>query len=451
MNFNKQILIYFFLSSLCCVFSCERDDGEDKVFELVPPVLSQPTAVSRTAFGIDWEPIPGADAYEYDVSENDDFNSFVQPYEARRESRSNTNVIDLMPGSTYYFRIRTIIDNAVSENSNVITVTTEGAGEPEPTTPLKNAAEFSVGMAVRSSRLNGRHEEILINEFDQITSEFEMKMNIMYPTQGSFDFSKADETVDWAMEKGLDVHGHALIWHNATPNWVENFSGTDAEFEAMIEDYIKTTVTRYKGKVKSWDVVNEAFEDGSGELRNSVFRQRMGDNYIEKCYQWTREADPDVLIFYNDYNMVIDPVKRGAAIAMVKDFLDRDVPVDGFGFQMHIDHQFPSKTLIASTAKEVTDLGLLLHFSELDVRANPGNDITQLTEERAISQQAKVREVVEVYNAIPEANKFALTVWGLKDDETWLIDFWGHIDWPLLYNADFSPKRAHTGFLEGLQ
>ncbi|MGB3468152.1 MAG: endo-1,4-beta-xylanase [Cyclobacteriaceae bacterium] len=442
--------VLLFLPALFVV-SCNDDDGPDTMFELVAPVIEQPTAISRTAFSVDWNPVEGADGYEFDVSESSDFASFVSPYQAVRENRSNTNVIDLNPSTTYYFRARTIIGDETSDNSNVITVTTEEELLPEPDTPLKSVADFNVGMAVRAGRLNGLHEQILIREYDQITSEFEMKMNIMYPSEGNFNFTQADATVDWAVANGLDVHGHALIWHAATPSWVENFSGTDAEFEVMVEDYIKTTVTRYKGKVKSWDVVNEAFEDNTGQLRNSVFRQRMGDGYIEKCYQWTREADPDVLIFYNDYNMVVDPTKRGAAINMVKDFLDRGVPVDGFGFQMHISHNGPSKELIASTSQEVVDMGILLHFSELDVRANPNNDLSMLTEERAISQQQKYKEVVEVYNAIPAENKFALTVWGLKDDETWLTSFWGHIDWPLMYNADFSFKKAHTGFLEGLE
>ena len=439
------------LIGILFITSCADDDGSEEVFELKPPALSQPTAVSTTAFSMDWEEVPGADAYEFDVSIEQDFSTFLSTYTAVRENRSRTNVIDLDPSTTYYFRARTIIGLELSENSNVIAVTTMDEAPPEPDTPLKSVADFAVGMAVRASRLNGLHEEVLLREYDQITSEFEMKMNIMYPSEGNYNFTQADATVNWAVDNGVEVHGHALIWHSATPSWVENFSGTDEEFETMVEDYIKTTVTRYKGKVKSWDVVNEAFEDGSGELRNSVFRQRMGDDYIAKCYQWTREADPDVLIFYNDYNMVVDPVKRGAAIDMVRDFLDRGVPVDGFGFQMHISHNGPSKSLIASTAQEVVDLGILLHFSELDVRANPGNDISMLTEERAISQQDKYREVVEVYNAIPQANKFALTVWGMKDDETWLTAFWGHIDWPLMYNNDFSFKKAHTGFLEGLQ
>lgn len=448
-NILVQLSMTIVASATLLLVSCGEGAIEEP--ELVAPSLTEASEITSTSFSVDWDFVEGADAYQVDLAKDEAFTDFVSPYQESRQSFSEVRLTDLEAGTTYYFRARSIFRDSFSQYSNTLEVTTLTANDSEPGTSLKNSADFSVGMAVQVARLNGQHEEVLQREFNQITSEYEMKMNIMYPSESNFDFSRADATVDWALANGIEVHGHALIWHNATPGWVENYSGTDEAFEALIEDYIKTTVTRYKGKVKSWDVVNEAFEDNSGTLRNSVFRQKMGDDYLEKCHRWTREADPDVLIFYNDYSMVIDPTKRRATIAMVEDFLDRGVPIDGVGYQMHISHDFPTKASIEAAAGEVTDLGLLLHFSELDVRANPNNDLQALTTQRAVSQQAKVREVVEVYNAIPETSKFGITIWGMKDDETWLTDFWGHPDWPLLYNADFSPKRAHTGFLEGLQ
>ncbi|MEP4136375.1 MAG: endo-1,4-beta-xylanase [Cyclobacteriaceae bacterium] len=445
----KKLLLIVWIGSFLSLGSCGDDGtiGDPKFLDA--PVLSLATDIGRASFSVDWPTVEGASAFLIDVALDENFTEFVEPYQDHRQSFSEIEVSGLEAATTYYLRARSIFGDMFSDYSNVVIVTTL-SGTVNSGTGLKGAADFHVGMAVKVDKLQGKHEDILVEEFNQITSEYEMKMNIMYPSEGNYDFSKADATVNWAVANGIDVHGHSLIWHNATPDWVENFSGTNAEFEAMIEDYIKTVVARYKGKVKSWDVVNEAFEDGSGQLRNSVFRRKMGDDYIEKCYQWTRDADPDVLIFYNDYNMVSDVVKRRAAVNLVKGFMTKGVPVDGFGFQMHISYKWPTKTQIESAAKEITDLGLLLHFSELDVRANPDNDLTSLSDQRAELQQAKVREVVEVYCAIPDENKFAITVWGLKDDETWLTEYWGHPDWPLLYNADFTAKKAYTGFLEGL-
>ena len=334
-------------------------------------------------------------------------------------------------------------DIQVSEMVTVI----DGAALPPA---LKDATDkFSVGMAVKSDRLSGQHGDILVREFNNLTAEYEMKMNIMYPSEGNYDFTAADAIVNYGLTNNMDIHGHTLIWHNATPDWVENFTGTDQEFEDMIEDYITTVVQRYSGQVRSWDVVNEAIEDGSNQLRNSVFRQRMGDDYISKCYQFARNADPNVLLFYNDYNLTFDQGKQAAMFAIVDDLASANL-VDGVGAQMHIDIFFPTSAQIQTVVDGTVSRGLKMHFAELDVRVNPNNDITSLTPERAVAQQNKVREVVEIYNDIPDTNKFAITVWGIRDNETWLIDFWGQPDWPLLYDSTFQAKKAHTGFLEAL-
>ncbi len=452
---KSNFLSFLALASLLIALSCGKEeipvDGDpDGVLQV--PQLQEATDITSSSFKINWNSISGAERYEIDVATDADFNQILAPYDAFRENGSSFKVTSLDPTTLYYARVRSVRGSEITASSNVISLMTTEPVEPEPDTYLKEAvSSFSVGMAVQSTKLSGSYGEIYKNEFNTLTAEWEMKMNVMYPSEGNYNFDKADKIVDFAVANGMDVHGHALIWHSSTPSWVENFSGTDQEFEEMIKDYITTTVTRYKGKVRAWDVVNEAFEDNGGVLRNSVFRQRMGDDYIAKCYQWTRDADPDVLIFYNDYNMVIDPTKFNAAVAMIDQFISNGVPVDGFGFQMHIAYNGPSKNQIANTAKKITDRNLLLHFSELDVRANPNNDLTVLTEARAIEQQTKVREVVEVYNAIPAASKYALTVWGLKDDESWLHNFWGHVDWPLLYDNQFNIKKAHTGFLEGLE
>ncbi len=322
------------------------------------------------------------------------------------------------------------------------------------TASLKGAATtFSVGTITRSPYVTagGKHIEILKNEFNNLTSEYEMKMNIMYPSEGNYDFSAGDAIVGFAQANDMNVHGHALIWHNATPSWVENFSGTDAEFEAMVEDYITTTLNHYKGKVRSWDVVNEAFEDGTGHpLRNSVFRQKMGDDYIKKCFQFARNADPDVILFYNDYNMASSPTKRQAMFNLVDELGDL---IDGVGAQMHISYNGPSAANIQAVADGTVSRNLKLHFAELDIRANPEEDtsLTSLSSDRANAQKDKFKEVVQIYNAIPLDNKFALTVWGVRDNESWLLDFWGVPEWPLMFDEDYNKKPAYAGFLEGLE
>ncbi|MDX6746615.1 endo-1,4-beta-xylanase [Polaribacter sp. PL03] len=359
------------------------------------------------------------------------------------------------------FSVRLIVENSAGLTVDAKTVIVDSksggicpngvCGSTNSSILKDAAATFFVGNITRSSRVNsgGKHTELLKTYFSSITSEYEMKMDRMHPSEGNFDFTAADAIVNFGVENGINVHGHALIWHNATPDWVKNFSGSDAEFEVMVKNYIVTTVTRYKGKIASWDVVNEAIDDGSGNpLRNSIFKQKMGDDYIKKCYQWAREADPDCLLFYNDYNMASTPSKRAAMFKIVDSLGDL---IDGVGAQMHINYNFPSKANIQAVADGTVSRGLKLHFAELDIRANPDNNQTSLTAERANLQKAKFAEVVKIYNSIPLENKYALTVWGLRDNETWLTDFWGHIDWPLMFNEDYSKKPAYDGFIEGLQ
>ncbi|WP_158847604.1 endo-1,4-beta-xylanase [Algibacter sp. L1A34] len=356
----------------------------------------------------------------------------------------------------YTVKLYAIYDGVTTVESKVIKVDENGVcpdglcGSTSNTSLKDAATTFSVGTITRSSWLSagGKYTDIIKEQFNNLTSEYEMKMNVMYPSQGSYDFSAADAIVDFAVANDINVHGHALIWHNATPSWVEGFSGTDAEFETMVKDYITTTVTRYKGKVRSWDVVNEAIDDGSGNpLRNSIFKQKMGNDYIKKCFQFARDADPDALLFYNDYNMASSSGKRTAMLAIVDGLGDL---IDGVGAQMHISYNGPSASQIEATANAIVAKGKKVHFSELDIRANPDGNLTSLTSERSSLQQAKYKEVVEIYNAIPSENKFALTVWGIRDNKSWLIDFWGNPEWPLLFDDDYNKKPAYYGFLEGL-
>ena len=317
---------------------------------------------------------------------------------------------------------------------------------------LKDATNntFSMGMAVRSDRLTGSHNAVLVREFNNLTAEFEMKMDQIYKTEGSLDFTAADAIVDYGVANNMDIHGHTLVWHNSIPGWMNNFSDTDEEFETLVKDYITTVMQRYAGKVRSWDVVNEAIEDGSNNLRNSIFRERMGDDYIQKCYQYARDADPNAILFYNDYNITFDTGKQSAMFDIVDDLMSKNL-IDGVGAQMHIAYDFPSKSQIETVVNGTVSRGLKMHFSELDIRVNPNNDITSLTEQRAIAQQNKAKEVAEIYNAIPDENKFALTLWGMRDSESWLPSFWGQPDWGLFYNEDFTPKKSHTGLIEGFR
>ncbi|WP_299435105.1 endo-1,4-beta-xylanase [uncultured Maribacter sp.] len=463
---HKKILGIAFLMMFTLLLGCSKNGSNpppepDTV--LGTPFASNASNITNTSFNVNWVILPEAESYLIDVSTSNSFSTFVTGYNTLEKSGSTVEVTGLSPGLTYYYRVRAKKGAEISNNSNVITVTTTGVQAEDPTF-LKvkaNALEnpFYVGVAVKSNQLTegSSYDTVLKNEFSSITAEYEMKMNPISTGSGTYNWSAADKIVQYGNDNGINVHGHALVWHNAVPDWLSNFSGTDSEFALEVKKYITDVVTRYAGKIQSWDVVNEAVDD-NGTMRNTIFLQKMGANYIKDCYQWARDAanaagDTNLILFYNDYATSTNIPKQDKVFSIVDDLMTSNL-IDGVGFQMHNTYLSPTKEQIETDINRAVVLGLKVHVSELDIQVNQNNDITHLTEERNLAQKDKYKEIVTIYNALPKANKYALTVWGFKDNESWIpfstdLNHPGD-DWPLLYNNKFEIKSAHTGFLEGL-
>lgn len=326
---------------------------------------------------------------------------------------------------------------------------------------LKEFAAFPVGNIVSASKLasnsedNLKFKEILLNDYNSITAENDMKMANIFRGPDNYDWSDGDAIVAYAKANGLRVHGHALVWHSSIPGWLTNFAGTDEEFSKLIENYIKQTVAHFAEEkdslgnsvVASWDVLNEYFDGTS--VRSSLFSQRMGADFHKKLFQWAREANSDVKLFYNDYNVIGISSKRSAILSMVSDFQSNNIPIDGIGAQVHINYQWPTITDIQNGFQEIANTGLLIHSSELDITVNPNDDISELTAERAISQSVQFQRLAFYYGEIvPKNQQFGITVWGFRDQDSWIYE--GGTDWPLLYDNNFEPKPAYDGFRNGL-
>lgn len=458
-------MISFFLaiSLLGCSNSDDQDSTEVKS-SLSIPFASAASNITNVSFRANWVSVSDADSYLIDVSTDNSFSSFVTGYEALSSSSNSITIVGLSIATTYYYRVRAKRGDETSNSSNVINLTTTGVLAEDPTF-LKVKANalanpFFVGMAVKSNQLTAgsTYDAVLKNEFSSITAEYEMKMNPVSTGSGSYNWVAIDKIVKYGNDNGINVHGHALVWHQAVPDWLKNFSGTDEAFALEVKKYITDVVTRYAGKIKSWDVVNEAVDDSSGDLRNTIFLQKMGPNYIIDCFQWARDAanaagDTNLLLFYNDYATSTNIPKQNKMNEIV-DALKAKNLIDGVGFQMHNTYLSPTKAQIETDINRAVTKGLKIHVSELDIQVNQNNDITFLTAERALAQKEKYKEMVKIYNALPAANKYALTVWGFKDNESWIpfstdLNHPGD-DWPLLYDDSFELKKAHTGFLEGL-
>ena len=451
--------LFFFLNA------CTKDDNE-AVVNLEAPIANAPKDVNDTGFRAKWNYVSNSKSYLLDVSTSENFATFVPNYESKPVTDLNEVVVGLTGGTQYYYRVRAKTETQISDYSNVISVVTTGTSNvPEDPTFLKVKANklanpFFVGMAIKANQLDSgsKYDAILKNEFSSISAEYEMKMNPISISSGVYNWTAADKIVAYGNANGINVHGHALVWHLAVPDWLTNFSGTDAEFAAEVKKYITDVVTHYAGKVKSWDVVNEAVDDNSGNLRNTIFLQRMGPNYIKDCFKWARDAanaagDTNLLLFYNDYATSTNIPKQNKMFSIIDDLKASNL-IDGVGYQMHNTYLSPTKTQIETDINRAVAKGLKIHISELDIQVNPANDITTFTNERRLAQKEKYKEIVKIYNALPAANKYALTVWGMKDNESWIpystdLNHPGN-DWPLLYDSNFALKSAHTGFLEGL-
>lgn len=462
MKYNFLLIltsIMFFLNS------CSKEDNI--IAEtLAAPIANAATDINDTGFKAKWGFVSTAQTYLLDVATTADFTTFVPNYNAKSVTNLNEIVVGLNSGTLYYYRVRAKRDSQISGYSNIISVVTTGTSTvPEDPTFLKVKANkvanpFFVGMAVKANQLDSgsKYDAILKNEFSSISAEYEMKMNPISTASGVYNWAAADKIVAYGNANGMNVHGHALVWHGAVPTWLTNFSGTDAEFAAEVKKYITDVVTHFAGKVKSWDVVNEAVADNNGSLRNTIFLQRMGANYIKDCFKWARDAanaagDTNLLLFYNDYATSTNIPKQNKVFSIIDD-LKASNGIDGVGFQMHNTYLSPTKTQIETDINRAVAKGLKIHISELDIQVNQSNDITTFTNERRLAQKEKYKEIVKIYNALPAANKYALTVWGMKDNESWIpfstdLNHPGN-DWPLLYDSNFALKSAHTGFLEGL-
>jgi endo-1,4-beta-xylanase len=335
---------------------------------------------------------------------------------------------------------------------------------PQKITTLRNSAEFLVGVAVENDPLinNKPYATIAADEFSSVTPESAMKFDRIQYEENKFDFSSGDAIVNFALLHKQRVHGHTLIWQHALPYWVNNFKGDSAAWEGIFKKHIQTVVGHFRGKVTSWDVANEAIDDNTGELVNgdkygpgsgSIWRQHLGANYIVRAFKYAHEADPNALLFYNDYandSGGWSDKKLNRILDIIKSIKAADGVISGIGIQMHINVDTENKK-ISTALKQLSATGLLVHVSELDVSVNPLNKFDFLFSDLHKQQQANKYEfVAETYKInVPKAQQFGITTWEFSDayNEATLS---GKKDYRLLFDDSYNKKPAYYGFLKGV-
>lgn len=309
---------------------------------------------------------------------------------------------------------------------------------------LYERAQFECGTAVDLTKLfsDENYSRVVDRQFNSISAENIMKADALHPSENVYHFDQADQLATYCVENGKRLHGHTLVWHQQLPDWILNFEGSREDWDRLLENHISEIVGHFKGRVASWDVVNEAFNE-DGTLRNSVWKRNLGPSYIEKAFIYAHRADSNAKLFYNDYGLSLNPVKRKAVLNFFNNLKAKGVPVDGIGMQMHIFNGFPENVKISEAINDVWQQDYRVHISELDISINPTGEEMHSPPQNELERQAdKYVYVFQTYDRIPEKYKYGITVWGVGDGDSWIRDYYDRDDYPLLFDENYQPKRA---------
>ncbi len=346
--------------------------------------------------------------------------------------------------------------------------------QPQPT--LKDAfkGKFLVGVAVNTGQVTGKSPDraaLVQRHFNSLTAENSMKWGPIHPEPAKFSFDAADRFVEFGEQHAMFIVGHTLVWHSQTPNWVFQDAKSNAVTRdvllATMSNHIHTVVGRYKGRVKGWDVVNEALND-DGSLRQSPWLKIIGEDFLLKAFQFTHAADPQAELYYNDYSLE-NPAKRNGCVALVRKLHGAGVKVTGIGSQSHHNLTSPPIKEVEDTITAFSQIGVKTMITELDVSVLPfvrgisGADINQKAAfdpktnpytnglPAAVQQQLAKRygDLFTVY--AKHADKVSrVTFWGVTDAESWLNNFpmRGRTNHPLLFDREGQPKPAFDAVIK---
>jgi GH35 family endo-1,4-beta-xylanase len=331
----------------------------------------------------------------------------------------------------------------------LLIVSVGSAAEPSG---LKDAYQkfFTIGAAIPSARMPAGELDLLKRNFSSITAENLMKPKYLQPAEGRFEFAKADEFLDFAKSNQLEVHGHTLVWHNQCPEWIFKDGDKTASRERVLErvaKHVSTVVGRYKGRIRSWDVVNEAIDDDKSgqDLRKSPWFLATGGDYIAEAFRAARRADPAAVLYYNDYD-IEKPIKRDKTLRLIRSLKAQKVPLDGIGIQGHWRLDGIHLADIESAIIAFHSEGLRVSITELDldvVTEKTGDPFAEnFPPAYSLKQAEQYAGLFRLFHK--HADKIdRVTFWGLHDGQSWLnYSPRKRTNHPLLWARDLSPKPA---------
>jgi endo-1,4-beta-xylanase len=317
---------------------------------------------------------------------------------------------------------------------------------------------FPIGVAVSPRSINGPDSTLILQQFNSLTPENAMKMGPIHPEENRYYWKDADAIVNFAQTHGLRVRGHNLCWHQQTPGWIfKDAKGGEVTKEVLLQrlkDHITAVVSRYKGKIYAWDVVNEAVADhgdSTNFLRNSEWLRICGEDFIAKAFEYAHAADPQAQLFYNDYNTE-RPGKRERVYRLLKKLVDAHVPITGVGLQAHWSIFEPSADELETTIRRFSSLGLKVQITELDIsiypwekdrRTRKPDESDAYTPDLQQRQAEQYKKVFSIFRKDKDVIG-GVTFWNVTDRYTWLDEYpvRGRKNYPLLFDTEGHPKKA---------
>jgi endo-1,4-beta-xylanase len=331
---------------------------------------------------------------------------------------------------------------------------------------------FLIGGAFNRNLVTGGDPKaavIAIRHYNTATPENDMKWEKIHPQPGQFNWGPADSFMDFCEKNGMAPIGHTLVWHSQTPKWVfTDEAGGPLTREALLDrmnDHISTVVGRYKGRIKGWDVVNEALND-DGTMRSSQWLKIIGEDkpeqqydHIARAFEYAHAADPEMELYYNDYNLSTSRAKADGAAAIVKHLQSRGIRIDGVGMQVHAGLTWPKVKDLEYAIKTLSATGVKVMVTELDVRTQTrgtrGADVTQVNRQTTADPNAVSAEVqqqladkyAEIFSVLVKHRDVIsrVTFWGVYDATSWIGGS------PLLFDRNYEPKKAFHAVLQVVQ
>ena len=334
---------------------------------------------------------------------------------------------------------------------------------PDSLRALAAKVGLHIGTAASPSRLsNPNVAAITAAQFSVLTPENEMKWQVVEPTEGTFDWTGADNLVNFAEANHELVRGHTLLWHNQLPTWlttgVANGTISDAQLKDLLHQHITTEVSRYRGKIWQWDVANEFFTDSNPSTinPNDFWISHLGTGIIADAFRWAHAADPHALLCYNDYNIAGEDgsnAKSDAVFAMVQSLLAQGVPISCVGDQGHLDTQFGfSGTRMQQDLQRYVSLGVKVAITEADVRTFVETTDSNQTPTDSLSQFAQPFEFGQMLKAcLAVRDCISFTIWGFDDAESWVPGTFKGEGFADIYDVNLNPKPAYTELQQDLR